>query len=116
MAQQLKESTGKAGDTSDAGLNPGWGRSPGGGHGDPLQDSCLENPTDRGARWATVHGVKSEFHKTECLSHTRNPVSPASSDQGPLLPTSAPHRAIILCLVKTSTPFTYLLQIIYSLL
>ena len=35
----------------------GSGRSPGGGHGNPLQDSCLESPMDRGARWATVHGV-----------------------------------------------------------
>ena len=36
---------------------PGSGRSPGGGHGNPLQDSCLGNSTDRGAWWATVHGV-----------------------------------------------------------
>ena len=36
---------------------PGLGRSPGGGHGHPLQDSCLENPMDRGPWWATVHGV-----------------------------------------------------------
>ena len=36
---------------------PGSGRSPGGGHGNPLQYSCLENPMDRGAWWATVHGV-----------------------------------------------------------
>ena len=36
---------------------PGPGRSPGGGHGNPLQDCCLENPMDRGARWATVHGA-----------------------------------------------------------
>ena len=41
----------------DVGLIPGWGRSPGGGHGNPLQYSCLENPTDRGAWCATVHGV-----------------------------------------------------------
>ena len=34
---------------------PGLGRSPGGGHGNPLQYSCLENPMDRGASWATVH-------------------------------------------------------------
>ena len=33
------------------------GRSPGGGHGNPLQYSCLENPMDRGAWWATVHGI-----------------------------------------------------------
>ena len=39
------------------GLIPGSGRSPGGGNGNPLQYSCLENPVDRGAWWATVHGV-----------------------------------------------------------
>ena len=38
-----------AGDIRDAGLIPGLGRSPGGGHRNPLQCSCLENPTDRGA-------------------------------------------------------------------
>ena len=36
---------------------PGSGRSPGGRHGNPVQYSCLENPMDRGAWWATVHGV-----------------------------------------------------------
>ena len=36
---------------------PGLGRSPGGGHGNPLQYSCLENPMDRVAWWPTVHGV-----------------------------------------------------------
>ena len=41
----------------DAGSIPGSGRSPGGGHGNPLQHSCLEDPMDRGAWWATVHGV-----------------------------------------------------------
>ena len=42
----------------DLGSMPGLGRSPGGGRGNPLQYSCLENPMDRGASvWATVHGV-----------------------------------------------------------
>ena len=41
----------------DVGLVPGSGRSPAGGNGNPLQYSCLENPTDRGAWWATVHRV-----------------------------------------------------------
>ena len=41
----------------DTSLIPLLGRSPGGGNGNPLQDSCLENPMDRGACWATVHGV-----------------------------------------------------------
>ena len=42
----------------EAVLIPGLGRSPGEGHGNPLQHSCLENPVDRGAWWATVHGVR----------------------------------------------------------
>ena len=41
----------------DLGSIPGLGRSPGEGNGNPLQYSCLENPTDRGAWWATVYGV-----------------------------------------------------------
>ena len=40
----------------DPGSIPGSGRSPGEGNGNPLQYSCLENPTDRGAWWVTVHG------------------------------------------------------------
>ena len=47
-----KESACNAG---DLGSIPGLGRSPGGGHGNPLQYSCLENPMDGGAWWATVH-------------------------------------------------------------
>ena len=43
-----------AGDARDVGLIPGWGRSPGGGQGNPLQYSCLENPVDRGVRQLTV--------------------------------------------------------------
>ena len=41
----------------DVGLIPGSGRAPGKGNGKPVQYSCLENPMDRGAWWATVHGV-----------------------------------------------------------
>ena len=44
-------------DPGDRSLIPGLGSSPGGGHGKPLQYSCLENPMDRGAWWATVHGA-----------------------------------------------------------
>ena len=46
-----------AGDVRDVDLIPGLGRSPGGGHGHPLQYSCLENPVGRGAWQATVHRV-----------------------------------------------------------
>ena len=45
------------GDTRDSGSIPGSGRSPGEGNGNPLQYSCLENPKDRGAWQAIVHGV-----------------------------------------------------------
>jgi len=58
-----KESACKAGDAGDVGSIPGSERSPGGGHGNPLQYSCLKNPMDRGAWWATVHRVeKSRTH------------------------------------------------------
>ena len=52
-----EESACNAGDTGDTGFIPGWGRSPGGGHGNLLQYSCLEDPMDRGAWQVTVHGV-----------------------------------------------------------
>ena len=54
MAQAGKESAGNGG---DLGSVPGLGRSPGGRRGNSLQYSCLENPMDREAWWATVHGV-----------------------------------------------------------
>ena len=53
-----KESTCNAGDPS---LIPGSGRSSGEGNGNPLQYSCLENPMDRGAWWATVHRVEKSW-------------------------------------------------------
>ena len=51
-------------DVRDMGSVPGSGRSPGGGHGNPLQCSCLENPIERGAWWATVSRV-AELDTTE---------------------------------------------------
>ena len=53
----LKNPPANAEDVIDTGSVPGLGRSPGGGHGNPLQYSCLEKSMDRGAWWATVHGV-----------------------------------------------------------
>ena len=53
----VKNLPANAEDVRDTGLIPGSGRRPGGGHGHPLQDSCLENPVDRGGWWATVHGA-----------------------------------------------------------
>ena len=56
MALVVKNLPVSAGDIIDVGSIPGSGRSPGGGHGNPLQD-CLENPMDRGAWRATVYKV-----------------------------------------------------------
>ena len=57
MSLAVKNLPANAGDVRDTGLIPGSGRSPGGGHGNPPHYSCLENPMDRGAWWATVHRV-----------------------------------------------------------
>ena len=65
----VKNSPADAGDLRDLGAIPVWGRSPGGGHGNPLQYSCLENPMDRGAWWATVHGVTKELDTTYLLNN-----------------------------------------------
>ena len=53
----VKNLPANAGDTRDMGSIPELGRSPGGGNGNPLQFSCLENSMDRGAWWAKIHGV-----------------------------------------------------------
>ena len=53
----VKNLPANAENTEEAGLIPGLGRSPGEGNGNPLQYSCLENPMDRGAWRATVHGI-----------------------------------------------------------
>ena len=60
----VKNPPANAGVAGVIGSIPGSGRSPGGGHGNPLQDSCLENPMDRGAWWATVHGITEESDTT----------------------------------------------------
>ena len=74
-------SNGKASayNAGDLGSIPGSGRSPGEGNGNPIQYSCLENPMDGGAWWATVHGVAQSWL---CL-------------QGPLEKEMAPHSSIL---------------------
>ena len=57
MAPVVKNPPANAGNIKDEGSVPGLGRFPRGGIGTPLQYSCLENPMDRGAWGATVHGV-----------------------------------------------------------
>ena len=65
VALVIKNPSENAGDARDLALIPGSGRSPGGGHGNPLKYSYLENPMDRGVWWATVHGVTKESDMTE---------------------------------------------------
>ena len=63
-----KESPASAGDMRDVGSIPGSGRSPGGGHGNPLRYSFLENPMDRGLWQNTVHGVTKSWTRLMRLS------------------------------------------------
>ena len=66
VALVVKNLPANEGDIRDVGSIPGSGRSPGKGNGNPLQYSCLENPMDRGAWWATVHGVtKNRFRLSD---------------------------------------------------
>ena len=53
----VKNPPANVGDAVDEGSVPGWGRPPGGGHGNPLQCSCLQNSVDSGAWRATIHGA-----------------------------------------------------------
>ena len=67
----VKNLPANAEDIRDVSLIPGPGRSPGGGHGNPLQYSCLENPMVRGTWWATVHKVaKSQTQLKRLSTHT----------------------------------------------
>ena len=78
MALVVKNLPTSAGEIRDLASNPELGRSPGGGHGNPLQYSCLENPMDREAWWATVHGVTQRQTRLKrlvmhpCTYSTRN--------------------------------------------
>ena len=64
----VKNLLASARDAGGLGLIPGWGSSPGEGNGNKLQYSCLENPMDRGAWWATVRGVTKS--RTRLNTHT----------------------------------------------
>ena len=73
----FKNTPANAGDLRDSCLIPGWGRSLGGGHGNPLQHSCLENPMERRAWWAIVHKVAQSQTRLKRLSthaHVMGPI------------------------------------------
>ena len=68
MALLVKNPSANVGDIREVGSIPESGRSPGGGHGNPLQYSCLENPMDRGAWQDTVHEVAESQTRLKRLS------------------------------------------------
>ena len=80
----LKNLPAKAGDARDVGLIPGSGRSPGGGHDNLLQYSCLGNPMDRGAWGATVYRVSKSWTRLKRLS------TPAQTSQWTLVGLGGP--------------------------
>ena len=70
----VKNLPANAGEIRDTGSIPGSGRSPGGGHGNPLHYSCRENPVDRGAWWATVHRVaktRTQLKRLTCIPRNK---------------------------------------------
>ena len=70
MALVVENRPANAGDIRDVGSIPGLGRSPKEGNGNPLQYSCLENSMDRGAWWATAHGVTKSQARLSTHTHT----------------------------------------------
>ena len=92
VALVVKNPLANAGDIRDAVSIPGLGRSPEGGHGNPLQYSCLQNTMDRGAWQATVHGVAKSLDDGgdltcplyECLSQRKCPCPLKQGTQDPV--------------------------------
>ena len=75
----VKNLPANAGDTRDTASIPGLGRSPGVGNGNLLQYSCLENPTDKGAWQATVHGVTKS--RTQLSTHKTGAIIGSKPDK-----------------------------------
>ena len=71
LVSQVKNLPANTGDAGDEGSIPGSGKSPGGGNGNPLQYSCLENLMVRGTWWATVHGVAKSWTRLSDQAHTQ---------------------------------------------
>ena len=94
-----------AGDIRDTGSVLELGRSPGEGNGNPLQFSCLDNPMDRGAQWATVHEVaESQIRLKQLSRHTRCVVLYQRLYLYALIPKCLPISWLIIASVLTSLP------------
>ena len=76
-------------DAGDLGSIPGSGRSPGEGNGNPLQYSCLENPMDRGAWWATIHGVAKSQTRLSDFTFTGDLCTMRREEEGVLISTQS---------------------------
>ena len=74
---------------------PGSGRSPGGGHGNLLQPSCLENPMDTGAWWATIHGVTKS--QTQLSTETHHSTQALCSPKGTNWTTCSLAKNLLVC-------------------
>ena len=88
MALAVKSLPSNAGDIKDVGSIPGSGRFPGGGHGNPLQHSCLKNPMDRGAWWVTVHTVAKSRTQLKRLNTHKHIINILYEEPEIKLPTS----------------------------
>ena len=92
----------------DVGLTPGSRRSPGGGHGNPLQYSCLENPTDGGASQAAVHSVAKSWTQRKRLSTAlRHFAFKLNKESNNIQPWRTPfpfwNQSVVPCLVLTAS-------------
>ena len=82
VALAVKNLPANVGDVKDTGSIPESRRSSGGGYGNPLPYSCLENPTERGGWWAKIHRVaKSQTHLKQLSTHTHTHIHPYKHTQ-----------------------------------
>ena len=111
VALVVRNPPANVGDIRDVGSVSGSGRSPGEGHGNPLQYFCLENPMNRGAWWATVHGEAKESDTTEMTASTYSGVHAKMAEMSNY---NGPHRAwkvriiyhLPLCKKMLTDPYT----------
>ena len=90
------------GDVRDAGSISGLGKCPGEGNGSPLQCSCLENPMDRGAWWATVHGVGKNQTRLKLLSTEHQYLTHALQNAMSKKEATLPSRVFLMLLLHSS--------------